>query len=144
MFRLNPPQKDDEYSNEHYVAGMKNFHQFSRDLGFKDRFYSCFSDNTFQGDDLRVSFIMGFIGSVLSVTAVTMAQGVEVNVRLVGSKVFEAGLVEVWKDGAWGLFCDGNRKGWNLEAGHLVCQNLGFAKARRVDHGSTRFAQVHN
>ena len=86
---------------------------------------------------------MGFKAAVLLVTAVTMAQGVEVNVRLVGSEVFEAGLVEIWKDGAWGLLCDGNR-GWNLEAGHLVCQNLGFAKARRVDHGKTRYAQVHN
>ena len=95
---------------------------------------------------LRVSFIMGVIGAVLLLTAVTMAQGGELNVRLVGNKekeVFEGGLVEIWKDGAWGLLCDGNR-GWNLEAGHLVCQNLGFAKARRVDHGSTRYAQVHN
>ena len=90
-----------------------------------------------------MSFIMGFKAAVLFVTAVTMAQGVEVNVRLVGSEVFEAGLVEIWKDGAWGLLCDGNR-GWNLEAGHLVCQNLGFAKARRVDHGSTSYAQVQD
>ena len=87
---------------------------------------------------------MGFIGAVLLVTAVTMAQGVEVNVRLVGNKFFEGGLVEIWKDGAWGLLCDGNRRGWNLEAGHLVCQNLGFAKARRVDHGSTGYAQVQD
>ena len=90
---------------------------------------------------------MGFIGAVLLVTAVTMAQGVELNVRLVGlgldKAFFEGGLVEIWKDGAWGLLCDrdGNR-GWDLEAGHLVCQNLGFAKARRVDTGSTRYAQV--
>ena len=87
---------------------------------------------------------MGFIGAVLLVTAATMAQGVEVNVRLVGNKFFEGGLVEIWKDGAWGLLCDGNRMGWNLEAGHLVCQNLGFAKARRVDHGSTSYAQVQD
>ena len=85
---------------------------------------------------------MGFIGAVLLVTAATMAQGVEVNVRLVGNKFFEGGLVEIWKDGAWGLLCDGNRMGWNLEAGHLVCQNLGFARARRVDHGPTKYAQV--
>ena len=91
-----------------------------------------------------MSFIMGFIGAVLLVTAATMAQGVEVNVRLVGNKFFEGGLVEIWKDGAWGLLCDGNRRGWNLEAGHLVCQNLGFAKARRVDHGSTGYAQVQD
>ena len=52
-----------------------------------------------------MSFIMVFKAAVLLVTAVTMAQGVEVNVRLVGSEVFEAGLVEVWKDGAWGLLC---------------------------------------
>ena len=88
--------------------------------------------------------IMGFKAAVLLVTAVTMAQGVEVNVRLVGSEVFEAGLVEVWKNGAWGLLCAGNTRGWNLEAGHLVCQNLGFAKARRVDHGSTSYAQVQD
>ena len=87
---------------------------------------------------------MGFIGAVLLVTAATMAQGVEVNVRLVGNKFFEGGLVEIWKDGAWGLLCDGDRRGWNLEAGHLVCQNLGFAKARRVDHGSTGYAQVQD
>ena len=123
---------------------MKNFHQFSCDLGLKDRLYFCISDKTFQGDDLRVSFIMGFIGAVLLVTAATMAQGVEVNVRLVGNKFFEGGLVEIWKDGSWGLLCDGNRRGWNLEAGHLVCQNLGFAKARRVDHGSTGYAQVQD
>jgi hypothetical protein len=96
---------------------------------------------------LRVSFIMGVIGAVLFVTAVTMAQGGELNVRLVGlgldKAFFEGGLVEIWKDGAWGLLCDtdGNR-GWNLEAGHLVCQNLGFAKAHGVDLGSTRYAQV--
>ena len=87
---------------------------------------------------------MGFKAAVLLVTAVTMAQGVEVNVRLVGSEVFEAGLVEIWKDGAWGLLCAGNRMDWNLEGGHLVCQNLGFAKARRVDHGSTSYAQVQD
>ena len=96
---------------------------------------------------LRVSFIMGVIGAVLLVTAVTMAQGVELNVRLVGlgldKAFFEGGLVEIWMDGAWGLLCDGNR-GWNLEAGHLVCQKLGFAKAHGVDLGSTRYAQVHN
>ena len=89
--------------------------------------------------------MMGAFGAVaiLLVTSVAMSEGVEVNVRLLGSKFFEGGLVEIWKDGAWGLLCDGNRRGWNLEAGHLVCQNLGFAKARRVDHGSTGYAQVH-
>jgi len=88
--------------------------------------------------------MMGAFGAVaiLLVTSVAMSEGVEVNVRLLGSKFFEGGLVEIWKDGAWGLLCDGNRRGWNLEAGHLVCQNLGFAKARRVDHGSTGYAQV--
>ena len=93
---------------------------------------------------LRVSLIMGVIGAVLLVTGVAIAQGVDVNVRLAGGKFFEGGLVEIWKDGAWGLLCDGNRLGWNLEAGHLVCQNLGFAKARRVDHGSTGYAQVYS
>ena len=89
---------------------------------------------------------MGTLGAttVLLVTAIGVTQGQveDVNVRLFGGNKFvEAGLVEIWRDGAWGLLCDGNR-GWNLEAGNLVCQSLGFARARRVDHGSTGYAQV--
>ena len=89
---------------------------------------------------------MGTLGAttVLLLTAIEVTQGqaVDVNVRLFGGNKFvEAGLVEIWRDGAWGLLCDGNR-GWNLEAGNLVCQSLGFARARRVDHGSTGYAQV--
>ena len=88
---------------------------------------------------------MGVVGAFtvsLMTAALAMEQGVELNVRLSEGKFFESGLVEIWRDGAWGLLCDGNRSGWNLEAGHLVCQSLGFARARRVDHGSTKYAQV--
>ena len=89
--------------------------------------------------------VMGVVGAFtvsLMTAAFAMGQVVEVNVRLSKGKFFESGLVEIWRDGVWGLLCDGNRSGWNLEAGHLVCQNLGFAGARRVDHGSTKYAQV--
>ena len=88
---------------------------------------------------------MGVVGafSILLMTAeLAIAQGIELNVRLAEGKFFESGLVQIWREGVWGLLCDGNRSGWNLEAGHLVCQNLGFAGARRVDHGSTKYAQV--
>ena len=88
---------------------------------------------------------MGVVGafSILLMTAeLAVAQGVELNVRLAEGKFFESGLVQIWREGVWGLLCDGNRSGWNLEAGHLVCQNLGFARARRVDHGPTKYAQV--
>ena len=42
------------------------------------------------------------------------------------------GRVEVYTNGSWGVVCD---DGWNTNAGHVVCRQLGFAKATAVHLG---------
>ena len=78
----------------------------------------------------------------LMAVLVSEAQGEQLNVRLSDGQNFESGLVEVWRDGAWGLLCDRGRRGWTLASAHLVCQQLGFARALTFKHGDSGVARV--
>ena len=68
----------------------------------------------------------------------------EIPVRLAEGRIFEAGLVEVWKDGAWGLLCDRGRRTWDQAKAHLVCQQLGFPRAveGKVNWGDSPVVKV--
>ncbi|KAJ7374473.1 scavenger receptor [Desmophyllum pertusum] len=48
------------------------------------------------------------------------------NVRLVGSTLPHAGIVQIRHYGRWGSFCDW---GWGLTQGHVVCRELGYRRA---------------
>ncbi|KAJ7374478.1 Neurotrypsin [Desmophyllum pertusum] len=48
------------------------------------------------------------------------------NVRLVGSTLPHAGIVQIRHDGRWGSFCDWD---WGLTQGHVVCRELGYRRA---------------
>ena len=55
----------------------------------------------------------------------------ENSVRLVDGPNAYSGRVEVYINGTWGIVCDDQ---WNLNAGHVVCRQLGFSKAISIHH----------
>ena len=56
----------------------------------------------------------------------------ENTVRLADGPNAYTGRVEVYINGTWGIVCD---DGWNINAGHVVCRQLGFAKASAIHVG---------
>lgn len=77
---------------------------------------------------------------VMLLVAMAGVRGEEVMVRLRGGDKLEGGMVQVWRDGAWGHLCDGGQRSFDQAAGDLVCQELGFARALvgKVYHGDTQ------
>ena len=57
------------------------------------------------------------------------------NVRLAGAPVEYAGRVEVFYAGVWGTVAR-NGHGWNRNADHVVCRQLGYAGAISSGYGS--------
>ena len=76
---------------------------------------------------------------VMLLGAMAGVWGEEIRVRLRGGDKVEGGMVQVWRDGAWGHLCDGGQRSFGQAAGDLVCQELGFAGALagKVYHGDT-------
>ena len=56
----------------------------------------------------------------------TMCDFSELNVRLVGAPISNAGRVEVFYAGVWGTV---NSRGWDINATHVVCRQLGYPLA---------------
>ena len=56
----------------------------------------------------------------------------ENTVRLADGPNAYTGRVEVYINGTWGTVCD---DGWNINAGHVVCRQLGFSRATAVHEG---------
>ena len=52
--------------------------------------------------------------------------GTEGLIRLIGGTARGSGTVVVYHNRKWGKVCD---DGWNLDAAHVVCKSLGFARA---------------
>ena len=52
--------------------------------------------------------------------------GTEGGIRLVGGSAPGTGTVLIYHDHKWGKVCD---DGWNLQAAHVVCKSLGYARA---------------
>ena len=48
------------------------------------------------------------------------------SVRLVGSPLAHAGIVQIRNYGRWGSSCD---RSWGLTQGHVVCRELGYRRA---------------
>ena len=55
------------------------------------------------------------------------------SVRLVGSPLAHAGIVQIRNYGRWGSSCDWS---WGLTQGHVVCRELGYRRAIFTDSGS--------
>lgn len=52
--------------------------------------------------------------------------GTEGGIRLIGGTAPGTGTVLIYHDHKWGKVCD---DGWNLQAAHVVCKSLGYARA---------------
>lgn len=59
----------------------------------------------------------------------------ENTVRLADGPNAYTGRVEVYANGTWGTVCDDQ---WDINAGHVVCQQLGFSKATSI-HEAAEF-----
>ena len=55
------------------------------------------------------------------------------SVRLVGSRLAHAGIVQIRNYGRWGSLCDWS---WGLTQGHVVCRELGYRRAVFTDSRS--------
>ena len=56
----------------------------------------------------------------------------ENTVRLADGPNAYTGRVEVYTNGTWGIVCD---DGWNINAGHVVCRQLGFSRGSTIHVG---------
>lgn len=64
----------------------------------------------------------------------------ENTVRLADGPNAYSGRVEVYANGTWGTVCDDH---WNLNAGSVVCEQLGFAKVTSI-HEAAEFGPGNN